>query len=405
MKLGLKLWSNNTDAYLRDAEKLHSQNVFDYIELYVVPNTLETIGKWKKLNIPFTLHAPHFIHEVNLADASKEKYNIEIFKQVGEFFDELNAGYVVVHSGIEGDIDETIRQLKIITENYPPLEGGSKSMISGRGGKPAQYTKNALENSKNLRKKMTKEKMILWGILKNHQLNNLKFRRQQPIEKYIVDFVCFEKKLIVELDGSGHNEQERLIYDSNRYEFLKGLGYKVLRFWNNEIYANLDGVVEKILESANATIAPLTSILSLEGRGRISNKILIENKPFVAPLKDNRICRGATIEEISKVIEEIGCGFCLDVGHAICTANTLKLEPYEFIKQFNELNPTCYHLSDNFVDSELDKHLHFGAGNYDLKRIFGIIDTGKNIAVETNKDSKENLDDFIEDVKWLKNLK
>lgn len=53
-------------------------------------------------------------------------------------------------------------------------------------------------------------------------------------------------------------------------------------------------------------------------------KMLIENKPFVAPLKDNRICRGATIEEITKVIKEIDCGFCLDVGHAICTATNCK---------------------------------------------------------------------------------
>ncbi len=250
MNLGLKLWSNNTDAYLEEAKRLYKQEWFDYIELYVVPDTLETIDKWKKLNIPFTLHAPHFVHEVNLADVTKEEYNIKIFKQVKEFFDELNAGYVVVHSGIEGDIDETIRQLDII---QPP-------------------------------------------------------------------------------------------------------------------------------------------------------KMLIENKPFVAPLRDNRICRGAMIEEISKIVEKIGCGFCLDVGHAICTANTLKIEPYDFIRQFNELNPICYHMSDNFIDSELDKHLHFGAGNYDLKRIFDIIDTEKNIAIETNKGSKENLNDFIEDVKFLKNV-
>jgi len=405
MKLGLKLWSNNIDNYLKEAEKLYKQGVYDYIELYVVPNTLETIPKWKNLNteldIPFTLHAPHFIHDINLADKSKEKYNTEVFKQVEEFSNELNATYTVVHSGIEGNIDETIRQLKIISASYPPLEGGSKSLISGRGGIPAQYTENALGNSKNLRKNMTGEERILWRFLKNHQLDNLKFRRQQPIGKYIVDFVCFEKKLVIELDGSGHNGAEQILYDVNRDEFLKGLGYTILRFWNNEIYKNIDGIIEKIFEAVNN---PLSSVLSLERRGRITKKILIENKPFVAPLRDNRICRGATIEEISKVIDEIGCGFCLDVGHAICTANTLKIEPYEYISQFNELNPTCYHLSDNFIDSEIDKHLNFGQGNYDFKKIFDIIDTNKNIAIETNKKSKENIDDFIEDVKWLKNL-
>jgi len=255
MKLGLKLWSVNTDFYFEEAKKLYQEGWFDYIELYIVPNTLDTIKKWKTLksefNIPFTLHAPHFIHDVNLANPLKEKFNIEVFNEVAQFNEELDAEYVVVHSGIEGDIDETIRQLKII--------------------KP--------------------------------------------------------------------------------------------------------------------------------------ERMLIENKPFVAPLRDNRICRGATIEEISRVINEVGCGFCLDVGHSICTANTFKTEPYEFLAKFNELKPTCYHLSDNFVDSEIDGHMHFGQGNYDLKKVFDIINLDKNIAIETNKNSKENLDDFIEDVKCLRNLK
>ena len=247
MKLGLKLWSINTDFYLQEAKRLYQEGLFDYIELYVVPNTIDTIKEWQKLNIPFTLHAPHFMHDVNLADSSKEKFNIEIFKQVEGFSDVLNAQYVVVHSGLEGNIEETIRQLKII--------------------KP--------------------------------------------------------------------------------------------------------------------------------------KKILIENKPYIAPSKKRQKCRGATIEEINRIIKEIGCGFCLDIGHAICTANSLDKESYSFLAEFNKLNPTCYHLSDNFIESEIDSHMNLGQGSYDFKRIFDIIDTNKNIAIETKKKNKKNLNDFIEDVIFL----
>lgn len=254
MKLGLKLWSNNTDNYLKEAERLYKEGWFDYIELYVVPNTIEMVSKWKslntELNIPFTLHAPHFMHGINLAKTEYFKTNIEIFKEVEIFSIELDAQYVVVHSGIEGDINETVRQLNIIN----------------------------------------------------------------------------------------------------------------------------------------------------------MHKILIENKPYIAPLGDQLLCRGATMEEITKVINEVECGFCLDIGHSICTANSLKIEPYEYMIQFNTLNPTCYHLSDNFIDNHIDRHLHLGTGNYDFKKILDIIDLNKNIAIETKKNSKENLDDFIEDVKLLKGI-
>ena len=70
-KLGLKLWSTNTESYLREAQRLYSLGIYDYIELYVVPNTLDTLENWKKLNIPYVLHAPHFAHGVNLANSEK----------------------------------------------------------------------------------------------------------------------------------------------------------------------------------------------------------------------------------------------------------------------------------------------------------------------------------------------
>lgn len=66
-KIGLKLWSRNTDYYYDEAIRLYNDGVYDYIELYVVPNTTDTIEKWKKLDIPFIVHCPHFAHGFNLA--------------------------------------------------------------------------------------------------------------------------------------------------------------------------------------------------------------------------------------------------------------------------------------------------------------------------------------------------
>lgn len=102
--------------------------------------------------------------------------------------------------------------------------------------------------ARNLRKNATKEEQIIWSILRNRQLNNCKFKRQVPIGNYIVDFVCEEKKLIIEIDGGQHNIDENIQKDNNRTSFLNQKGYNVLRFWNNDINKNIDGVIDKIME-------------------------------------------------------------------------------------------------------------------------------------------------------------
>ncbi len=96
-----------------------------------------------------------------------------------------------------------------------------------------------------MRKNATPQEVILWARLKNEQLG-YKFRRQHSFGKYIADFYCREKDLIIEVDGSQHLEQKE--YDDKRSEFLENQGIKVLRFWDNEINNNIDGVVEKILK-------------------------------------------------------------------------------------------------------------------------------------------------------------
>ena len=100
--------------------------------------------------------------------------------------------------------------------------------------------------AKNLRKNSTIQEKRLWNILKSRQFHNLKFRRQYPIGAYIVDFVCIEKKLVIELDGGQHNNPDVQEYDTQRTHFIEKAGYKVLRFWNDEVYKNFDGVLKEI---------------------------------------------------------------------------------------------------------------------------------------------------------------
>ena len=98
--------------------------------------------------------------------------------------------------------------------------------------------------AKNLRRKSTDAERLLWKCLRAKQLEGLKFRRQQPIGNYIVDFVCFEKQLVIEIDGGQHAiERTR---DSERDTWLNAEGFKVLRFWNTDVLKNMEGVLDII---------------------------------------------------------------------------------------------------------------------------------------------------------------
>ena len=248
LKKGLKLWSCNTDYYYDEAIRLY--DYYDYIELYVVPETIETLNKWKKLKIPYIIHNAHFAQGFNLAKKEKERQNLEIYKETKRFADELDAQYIIFHGGIDGDIKETARQL--VAFNEP--------------------------------------------------------------------------------------------------------------------------------------------------------RALIENKPYVA--LPNRMggefCRGYNLDEIKFVMDNTGCGFCLDFGHAICAANSKKLDVYNYCRNLLKLNPNMYHLTDvNDIKSPYDSHLHLGTGELDFGRIFDMIQDDKMVTFETVKNSKENLNDFAEDMKWL----
>ena len=100
--------------------------------------------------------------------------------------------------------------------------------------------------ARKLRNNMTEQEKRLWFFLRKRFVNNCRFRRQYPIGDYIVDFVCREKNLIVEIDGGQHNDIQIENLDKQRTIFLESRGFKVIRFWNNDIDTNIESVVEEI---------------------------------------------------------------------------------------------------------------------------------------------------------------
>src|SRR5258708_11003489 len=101
-----------------------------------------------------------------------------------------------------------------------------------------------------LRRQQTVSEFTLWRILRGRQFVGLKFRRQQPIGPFIADFYCPRAKLIIELDGGHH--QKQVEYDESRTLYLERQGYRVLRFWGNDLMLNEDGVIQMILEACTA---------------------------------------------------------------------------------------------------------------------------------------------------------
>ena len=107
----------------------------------------------------------------------------------------------------------------------------------------------ANELARKLRKMMTPQEVKLWAHLRPLRKRGVKFRRQVPLRGYIVDFACFEARLIIEVDGSQHGFDEQMQRDRRRDEILEGGGFAVLRFWNAEIDRNFDAVWNTVLDA------------------------------------------------------------------------------------------------------------------------------------------------------------
>lgn len=252
LKIGLKIWSTNQN-YLSSVKELKDQGIFDYIELFVAPDSSEDhIKMWKDLDVPFLLHAPHSYAGLNLSDKELEQQNRLLIHKVKLFEMSLRAEKIIFHPGINGALDETIRQINLFKTDFPD----------------------------------------------------------------------------------------------------------------------------------------------------VFNKMIIENKPKIG--LGGEICVGATYDEILKTKQETGCGFCFDIGHAMCFASWAK-QPWEVVMdEFLRLEPEVFHLSDGDVGTVYDDHRHFGEGNYDLQKILSKVPDGSYLSIETHKDSNENLNDFIKDVNYLR---
>ena len=111
--------------------------------------------------------------------------------------------------------------------------------------------------AKRLRRDQTDVERLLWFRLRDRRLGGWKFKRQVPIDRFIVDFFCADAKLIVELDGGQHDQDKER--DANRTRILEAMGYLVLRFWNNDILGNISGVAESILAALQTPHPPIAA--------------------------------------------------------------------------------------------------------------------------------------------------
>lgn len=134
------------------------------------------------------------------------------------------------------------------------------------------YNKTLLSYAKSNRKEDNDAEHHLWYYLRNRRLGGYKFRRQFPVNNYILDFYCSEKKIAIELDGSQHTEHE--FYDKRRDDQLKKLGITILRFWDIDVFRNIAGVLEQVVIILEAVPAPEPHLFEPEPQSRRPNPLL-----------------------------------------------------------------------------------------------------------------------------------
>jgi very-short-patch-repair endonuclease len=127
--------------------------------------------------------------------------------------------------------------------------------------------------AKQLRQAMTRAETLLWRYLKANRIDGLGFRRQVPIRNYVADFLCFSVKLVIELDGESHDFEERQKADQGRDAFFVSEGFQVLRFTNEQVMSNLEGVVEAIRQTAASRASGLPPSPTLPHKGGGSGEI------------------------------------------------------------------------------------------------------------------------------------
>lgn len=241
-QLGLKVGSINTQ-YTEEILEYYDKGIFRYIELFVpIGGYKDTIDYWKQFHIPFGIHAPHTAAGMNLANPADYAANKAKIEETIRFADSLDASYIIFHSGTNGKIEETVRQLSPYADD----------------------------------------------------------------------------------------------------------------------------------------------------------RFLLENKP-VKGFGGNYICVGTDYKQLKAMTDALHCGFCLDFGHAICAANTLKKNPIEFIAELKELNPRVYHMTDGDYKSEIDSHYHYGKGTFPLRELLDFVPEEGKITNEAKRDNMASLQEFYLD--------
>ena len=191
-----------------------------------------------------------------------------------------------------------------------------------------------------------------------------------------------------------HFSQGVNLADKELFEHNKEI-YKEINLFAKEldakymvVHAGMNGSIEEVAKQINL-IKPY--------------RIKIENKPYVSPRHpDSTICRGATVNELQIVMENCGCEFNLDIGHAFCSAVSQNLDQYEYLDEFLKLNPTSYHLSDGIFNDRIDIHYHLNCGDYDWNKILPKLNNNINWTLETiTKKDTDGFDKIINDIEFL----
>lgn len=315
-------------------------------------------------------------------------HNIQSVMQTIDLFDiltikvEKSEKFEIKLSGTSDEIPYDERNLvykaaKLFLEELgysssPPVgedrgEGGQGLSHEVKIALQEEFNNLMRQRAKDLRKNLTSAEEVLWYYLRAKRFLGTKFKRQVPIGNYIVDFVCFEKKLIIELDGSQHLQDNSIKYDKTRDDFLKSQNFRILRFYNNEIYTNIEGVLEAIyisladvnyeqnLECRNSfnNEPPLPQPLSHKGRGEQSSyKISVhieKNIPIAAGLAGGSTDAAGALfglnelfknpfskEELHSLCAKLGSdlNFCLEGGCQLTTSRGEVLEKLPF-QEFN----------------------------------------------------------------------
>ncbi|HSE05417.1 MAG TPA: endonuclease domain-containing protein [Methylomirabilota bacterium] len=156
----------------------------------------------------------------------------------------------------------------------PPWREGALSTSSplwGEGRGRGCVRESPRDYARGLRRRQTDAERRLWARLRDRRLRGVKFARQVHIGLYVVDFCCREQRLIVEVDGGQH--AMRVAHDAARTAFLEGLGYLVLRFWDNDVLGNTDGVLVRITEALATRPSPRPSPRRGEGEGQGDGRV------------------------------------------------------------------------------------------------------------------------------------